>query len=61
MIKNIKIIISHYIKIWIKTWTCNHAFYCANLNDDQIRESGYMLMECSKCGYIKKQKYTGEV
>jgi len=57
MIKNINIIISHYIKIFM----CNHSFYCANLNDDQIRESGYMLLECSKCGYMKKQKYTGEV
>ena len=45
--------------LFLKSVVCRHKFLCINLNEQQITDSGEMIMECQKCGKIKIEKYKG--
>jgi len=49
--------IKAFFKRIFEVLLCDHEFVCINLSDEQIIESGKMMMECQKCGRIKFVPY----
>lgn len=49
--------IKAFFKRIFEVLLCDHEFVCINLSDQQIFETGKMIMECQKCGRIKYVKY----
>lgn len=36
---------------------CDHDYYCINVSDEAIKETGNVVLECQKCGRIKVMKF----